>query len=250
MATLIINADDFGISRYINDLILSASEYGILTSTTIISGAEYFEDAINKYKNMKGIGLGIHLTLDGPFNITKEKNSIINNSGQYYSNIKNKLLFYKVNIDDIIQEYSHQIEKVLDYNITITHLDHHHHLHVYKPVLDAMIKVAKKYHIRYIRPQIIVSDNNVNSLKKLYRKMHHIYLKNKLNTIDGYYDFKEADLNIMLTELNDLLKIKNKVIEIVLHPGHKIFKSDYDFLTDKSVLDKLKFNQIISYGDL
>ena len=50
---------------------------GIVTSTTIISGGEFFEHGIDIAKRNPGLGIGIHLCLSGPFNIGNQYKTII-----------------------------------------------------------------------------------------------------------------------------------------------------------------------------
>ena len=74
---VIINADDFGMSRTVNQAIVDGYNNGILTSTCIMANMPSFEDAIRKLKDIEGIGLGIHLNIIEHKTIlkTREKNS-------------------------------------------------------------------------------------------------------------------------------------------------------------------------------
>lgn len=249
MLKLIINADDFGISPDVNLKIYEASNYGILTSATIIAGAKSFEEAADYAKQLDGkIGIGVHLALTGPFNINTKPNSIIDSGGQFKSDIINQLKYFKVKQADLIDEYSKQVEKILSNGITPTHLDHHHHLHKYKPALDAMISVAKKFGIKYIRSQVML--NRKKLLSDIYRNLHQSYLSKKLNTIDGYFDFGGVELKEMLVKLNKLLTSDHEAVEIMLHPGHPAYIDDYVFLTSEKVLAALNNCRLINYGTI
>jgi len=250
MLNLIVNADDLGISNAVNESILKATKFGIITSTSIIAGANSFDNAISISKELKNnIGIGVHLALTDNFNLGKKQNSIINSSGFFYPDIIKRIICYNVNKNELIEEYSMQIEKIYEKNLTITHLDHHHHLHRFKPVLDAVIYVAKKYNIRYIRSQKII-NSELNILSNLYRDIHNYYLKRKCGTIDGYFSFKSNGLIEMKDELELLIKRNNLTIELVLHPGHEYYKDDLNFLISSEIKKILLTCNLINYGQI
>lgn len=62
---LIVNADDFGIHEAVNRAVCRGFESGILTSTSLMAGGRAFDEAVKLAGDMKGVGIGIHLTLVG-----------------------------------------------------------------------------------------------------------------------------------------------------------------------------------------
>src|SRR5438067_41652 len=60
---LIVNADDFGRSRSINQAVTRAHREGILTSASLMVNEEASEDAISLARQNPQLGLGLHLTL-------------------------------------------------------------------------------------------------------------------------------------------------------------------------------------------
>ena len=60
---LIINADDFGISKSANLAILKAAKDGVLTSASLMANAPAFEDAISILEQLEGISIGVHLNI-------------------------------------------------------------------------------------------------------------------------------------------------------------------------------------------
>ncbi len=252
---LILNADDYGKSKSSDDAIILMHKLGIVSSTTIIANGDTFNTAADILSEYPRLGTGVHLCLDGPYNIGNNYSTIIDrktnkfyNHDQIISKIKNS----KVDESEIYREYCLQIEKIMDHRITISHLDHHHHLHIYLPILNSMIRAAKKYNIKYIRPQKMFLYNNKNCLKHIYRYFHHLYLRSRIQTIDGFYSPSITDsfnYEYHFKRLTNLLKINNKLIEIMLHP---INKNDPEtiFFTSSEVLSLLKRHRIISYTDL
>jgi predicted glycoside hydrolase/deacetylase ChbG (UPF0249 family) len=184
---IIINADDFGISESTNLTTLMLFKKGIVSSATIMAKSDFFNMAVDISKDNPKMGVGVHLCLDGPYNIGNDYKTIIDrNSNQFYNQprITYRLKRMKTDESEIYKEYCLQIEKVLDHGIQISHLDHHHHLHLYIPALRAMIKAAKRYKISLIRSQKIILHSNSNYLNNLYRNFHQLYVRSRFRTVD------------------------------------------------------------------
>ena len=64
MKKLIINADDFGYSKENNEAIKEGFKAGIITSASIMTNTDYFDDAINSIlPEIPTINIGIHLNI-------------------------------------------------------------------------------------------------------------------------------------------------------------------------------------------
>ena len=235
---IIINADDFGISNNVNSSIIYCYQKGCLTSTSLMAKGKAFDHAVKLFEENPGIGVGAHLTLDESFNILNNDSALNNNKKEFYSKdyVINNLKRNKFNNSDIINEYCQQIEKILERGINISHLDHHHHLHLYLQSLRAVIYVAKKYKIKFIRSEKIIMHHKKSIGKKIYRNFHQLYVKLHHNTINGYYDLIYNEYDKEKERLEKLLNSRYSKIEIVTHPK---FVDDFTtrFLTDKNVIE-------------
>src|SRR5712671_178540 len=60
---LIVNADDFGRSRSINEAVIRAHREGILTSASLMVNEEASAEAIALARENPQLGVGLHLTL-------------------------------------------------------------------------------------------------------------------------------------------------------------------------------------------
>ena len=65
MKSLILNADDFGMTRGVNEGIVRAHREGILTSTTLMANGPAFDDAVERLAANPQLGVGCHLVLVG-----------------------------------------------------------------------------------------------------------------------------------------------------------------------------------------
>jgi chitin disaccharide deacetylase len=60
---LIVNADDFGRSRAVNEAVVRAHQEGILTSASLMIGGDAADDAVEQARRLPRLGVGLHLTL-------------------------------------------------------------------------------------------------------------------------------------------------------------------------------------------
>ena len=60
---LIVNADDFGRSRSVNEAVVRAHREGILTTASLMVNEPGFDEAVKLAKENPRLGAGLHLTL-------------------------------------------------------------------------------------------------------------------------------------------------------------------------------------------
>ena len=65
MRRLVVNADDFGFTRDVNQGIVEAHRNGILTATTLMATGAAFDDAVRLAKENPALDVGCHLVLAG-----------------------------------------------------------------------------------------------------------------------------------------------------------------------------------------
>ena len=65
--SLIVTADDFGMSIPVNEAVEEAHRKGVLTCASLVVAGEAAADAVRRAKRMPGLGVGLHLALlDAP----------------------------------------------------------------------------------------------------------------------------------------------------------------------------------------
>ena len=128
MKKVIINADDFGYSSAVNLGIIKAYKEGILTSTTLMANMPGCDEAINLAKENPDLGVGGHLVLTCGKPLTKGE-SFVDGKGDFYSLTEYKKHRNEMSDEEIFQEWSYQIDYLMDHGLKLTHLDSHHHVH-------------------------------------------------------------------------------------------------------------------------
>ncbi len=137
MKRLIVNADDFGFTRDVNQGILRAHREGILTATTLMATGAAFDDAVRIAKETPTLDVGCHLVLVGepPFPMTVAK-------------LIPAAMLGRIAIYDA---FAAQVRKIVDASVVPTHLDTHKHTHLLPPVLEAVARVSEDFGIPWVR---------------------------------------------------------------------------------------------------
>lgn len=144
---IIINADDFGFSKSINNGIIEAYKKGLITTTTIMINMPYVEDAINLWKQNKKLGLGLHINITAGKPISNNVNSLVDENGNFYHHNKIEKNEIQLNYEDVIFEIKSQIEKLKSYDVIIDHLDCHHSIFLNDTVKRALLDIAEEYNL-------------------------------------------------------------------------------------------------------
>lgn len=159
MKELILNADDFGLTRGVNEGIVRAHREGILTSATLMANGPAFEDAVERAKQNPQLGVGCHLVLVGGLAVAPREKipSLADRDGRLPRSIgvlMAKLSCGRVRSKDVETELRAQIEKLRRAGIEPTHLDTHKHTHVHPRVMSALGRVAREFGITRVRKPV------------------------------------------------------------------------------------------------
>lgn len=197
---LIINADDYGLSKSISDGIILGIREGYITSTSIMANMTWAEYAIQKALeyNIDCIGLHINLTVGKP--ILKNDN-LINNNGYFYYNkeqIENPKLTYQDTYNEIMAQVN-AISNYSDGKLKIDHLDTHHHLMDNPNIKQAIVDISQK----------------LNLPIRKYDNVQNIKCPDFL-----YKDFTINNVSIdSIKQMIEKYKNDNVVVELMTHPG-------------------------------
>lgn len=199
---LIINADDFGLSKSISDGIIYGIKKGFITSTSIMANMDYAKYAVSEAlkNNITSLGLHINLTLGKPI---INNSNITDENGVFYYN-RMQIENDKLTFDDAYMEIKAQIEKVKEYGegkIKIDHLDCHHHLIDNENIKKAIIEIANENNLKVRKmfdsdlksPDIFYTDFsinnvNINALETMIEKYQSTDYTVELLTHSGYID--------------------------------------------------------------
>lgn len=219
---LIINADDFGLSKSISDGIVTGIKEGYITSTSIMANMPYAEYAVHKAieYGIDCIGLHINLTVGEPI---VYNSNLVDSLGKFYYNreqIENQELTYQDAYDEIMA----QINVISNYSngkLKLDHLDTHHHLFDNKNIRQAIIDISKKLYLP-------IRKDNVENIK-----CPDVLYKN----------FTINNVNIdSIKHMIEKYKEKDIIVELMTHPGFidVYTKTVTSYLNRESELEVLK----------
>lgn len=146
MKSLVINADDLGLSGSVNQAIALLYDRRAITGASIMPIGRKFDQAVSMLKDRGIKEIGVHLTFTGRFVSMKGVKLPYG-----YLTLLSKYFFGRMDIKTIREEIVAQIGKVADQGFELTHIDSHEHVHMLPGILEAVIEASGKFGIPYIR---------------------------------------------------------------------------------------------------
>jgi len=132
---LIINADDFGMSRGITDAVLLAHRYGFLTSASLMVNMPTSEYAVAHAPHTRHMSVGIHLNIcqGKPILSPAEVPTLIDACGNFHPppEMIQRLWRWQASPRELETEFRAQICWMKQRGCHPTHADSHHHMHIY-----------------------------------------------------------------------------------------------------------------------
>lgn len=218
MTNLVINSDDFGYSKAINQGIIETHLNGVLTSTTMMANMPGFVDGIKLSRDLPNLGIGAHLSLTCGRPVLHHVDRLTNDNNEF-----KPLSFYKkypdlVDLDQLYEEWEAQIQKLLDTGIELTHLDTHHYIHSYGNNYQVIDLLARKYQLpvrNCFEVDKKINDKKIVPMDALWNMFNYPELKDMSypyeKVKDSLFTILEADSQ-KYTTFDD--------IEAVVHPGY------------------------------
>lgn len=145
---LIVNADDFGLSKGQNYGIVEACRNGVVTSTTALVNGAAIDHAVQLSRDIPELAVGMHfvLTLGRPLTAMP---------GLTRDGLLGKWIWRMAEedtlpLDEISQELAAQYQRFIDlFGREPTHLDSHHHVHMFPQIFPIVAGFAAQRGLRY-----------------------------------------------------------------------------------------------------
>ena len=287
MRRLIVNADDFGLTRGVNRAIVEASSNGIVTSSTLMANGQAFEDAIAQANSASRLSVGCHAVLvDGSPALGGRQASTLSNkkakNGRFYDGLGGfalRAVSGRVDADEIEAEVTAQIRKLQSAGISVSHLDSHKHTHILPQVLRPLLRAARTCGVPAVRnPFGPVRFSIVAKYPSLWKRYSQVSV---LNRLGSRFRNSVTDAGMLTTDgtvgivgtgaMDDYLfasiveSLPEGTWEFVCHPGYNDAELDriqtrlresraveLQLLTSPQTLELLSRSgvQLISYRDL
>ncbi len=153
---LIVTADDFGLSRGVNEAVQRAATDGILTSASLMVAGPAAEDAVARARAMPGLAVGLHLVVieGAPVLPAGTIPDLVDGSGQFPSDQLRLGIdyFFRPRVRrQLAAEIRAQFEAFAATGLTLDHANAHKHMHLHPTVGRLMIEIGREYGLRAIR---------------------------------------------------------------------------------------------------
>ena len=147
---LIVNADDYGLTRGVSRGIREAHLRGIVTSTTAMMNMPGVEEDLNiAMGETPRLGLGVHLVLTAgrPTLPPEQLPALVSAEGDFLSLAEFTLARARLDLEQVRREWRAQIKKFMAATgIPPDHLDSHHHTSFFSAGLfRTMLELAQDY---------------------------------------------------------------------------------------------------------
>lgn len=280
---VIINADDLGINSQVNRAIEYAIQQKCISSSTILVNGEDFEGAVRIAKSYSNISFGIHLDLIEFAPLTNKdifrKYNLLTAEEKFWEGAVFVLKDFPQELcDAIYDEWMAQINKLRDAGIEPTHIDSHQHTHNIYKLRKVLIRVIESSNIHVVRRRCFMSFRDLlrrrrlplindykidkslaatpkrgNFLQRRFFQLKNYYLTwHWVKEINQYAKMTDYFLDYRTFSFfyEDVYKQrKYNIVELMCHPGHKSYQTEYNLVLEKDLNRKLPKYELISYKE-
>jgi len=154
--SLIVNADDFGLTPGVNRSIDELHRAGALSSATLMATGTYFEDAVAVARAHPGLEVGCHVLLvDGTPVLPPSQIPTLCPDGKSFrpslTAFVRDLLTFRIRAAEITAEAAAQMERLQAAGVRVSHFDTHKHTHLFSGVLRPLLAAARACRVPAIR---------------------------------------------------------------------------------------------------
>ncbi|HQX53055.1 MAG TPA: ChbG/HpnK family deacetylase [Planctomycetaceae bacterium] len=185
--TVIVNADDFGMSSVINRAIVACFDQRLISSTTIMANMPGFEEACTlaaKHQLTDRIGVHLNLTEGTPLLSELRSNPALCDPAGNFRRFRSRVLS-RTDRSQIASEITAQIQRCHNAGLRLTHADSHQHVHNEPMVFLAIQSALKQQGIRHLR-----ISRNMDSMPRTSVKQ---FSKSCFNQMIAFHGLRGTD---------------------------------------------------------
>jgi predicted glycoside hydrolase/deacetylase ChbG (UPF0249 family) len=243
---LIINADDFGLTRGVNRAVAELHQAGFLTSATLMAHAPATGNAVEIARATPSLGVGCHVVLlDGdPVSPPRDLPHLVHpRTGHLRSSLVDFLLWLygpasrsaslAQIASEIEAEAAAQIALLQSKGVRLTHIDTHKHVHMFPAILRPVLRAARAAGIRIVRNPFepawslhatthtpLLRRAQVSLLRRLQPAFRRIVAEEGFATTDGAIGVLATGNLDAATVASLLGQLPHGTWELVAHPGY------------------------------
>ena len=239
MKQLIITADDYGMSRAVNDAIEAGMAAGIMTSTNVMTNMPLYEEAKDLKSKFPNVSVGLHWTLSGagkPVTPVDLVPTLVNEKGDFFSYPEFHSRYRKglIKDEDILVELRNQFDRFYKLMGMPDYWNTHQNTHVDFKIYQLFVSLAAELKIRAMRSHqriyVPASDPNeklpltwriIEPFKsKLIDYWQHNAHKKGMASPEGLIvTMRAKDMNNIDFVFKNIKWGRHQVAEFVIHPA-------------------------------
>jgi predicted glycoside hydrolase/deacetylase ChbG (UPF0249 family) len=216
---LVVNADDFGFTRDVNEGIVEAHRNGILTAATLMANGAAFDHAVTLARENSSLDVGCHLVL-------VQGRSVADPSRELPATMTELVRALLRGNLPVYEELLAQVRKTVQAGIRPTHLDTHKHTHLLPPVLEAVARLAHEFRIPWVRRPF---DFGIDRSARLTKSAVALGMRvtrpgfaralGNLKTTDHFAGFQITGMLKRANLIETLERLPEGLTEFMCHPG-------------------------------
>lgn len=283
MRRLIVTGDDFGLAVPVNEAIEEAHRRGILTTASLMIGAEAAADAVERARRCPSLKVGLHIVLVAgrPVLPPHAVPDLVDDNGEFSSHPASAGINFFFRAGPRVQleaEIRAQFEAFQKTGLPLDHANAHCHMHLDPAVSGPILRVGREYGLKAMRvpyeplipswrasrralPQKVAVWLALSPwIALLRRRLRHANVRSN-DFVFGLYD--DGDMRVALV-LQILKHLPPGVTEIYFHaatrgcpeidrvlPGYH-YQYEFEALTSPKVQEALLASgvQRIAFSDL
>lgn len=249
MPAVIVNADDLGMSREVNDATFDLMEKGRISSATLMANAPTTSQAARRVHEFPACSFGVHLNLTQfePLIGGASARLLVDTDGQLSRAIET-VRPSLARLRAVHEELCAQIDRVASLGVRISHLDSHNHVHT-RPWLFPVLKdLQRRYRIRRVR----LSKNFYSPQQACHTDLR--WRKRAYNwALKNLYATHTTDAFTELLTYYDADPVRRRSIglaELMVHPGAAHAAAETAILESDWVVRANPSVRLISYAQL
>lgn len=160
MRQLIINADDLGLCRSVNEAVERGHRQGVLTSASLMATGAAFDHAIEVIRRNPALGVGAHLCLTSGRSVLDSTKipALVGSDQQFRHGFVSLIRLLRRGGTNarmqVSQELTAQLDRIEAAGIAIDHVNSHRHVHMIPAIREIVEDIVERRSGAFVRESV------------------------------------------------------------------------------------------------